>query len=872
MASFNAWHTSASTKTAPLRASTPAGNTSALDKAMGFLNKYTQGGVRNSDAGTPPTKANTPVAGSRQLNGGDFDKSSRNGRRTNYFDDDIDDMDILLSSSEDADDSETEPQKQRMTRTESTHGLQRHIDKHGDAVDGGKSKAPMFPMKVDDAGPSLTGARSSGRFPTAEDLGIRVEEVLGQSVVAPKVAVSPLGAGHATNRRSNAADDFESGYNNTARDDHDAPEPTDVSSAVRLTVNIPGSRHAHALGATSREPRKPIEGDVHDASSTNSVESKLSRSIEKPNQSHSVASSREHNVDNDQQRLSRSSSGIESSCGVNDEGELTSISPTANCNTGKEEEGAGRGANGRDFDRGIRRGDGGSRDNVVSSNDLALVGHHVSFASTTPVASEEPNVGDEQGVGTRSDTANSTRIRNKANSAETVRTMNKGSSDSDVGGSAHEEEEEEEGDDEDDYEDDDFEELEATAESDQYNDSPKDEKMRRILPSNYTERYDDATLAQATASTTMGTASEFGKGNAVDDRGEGPKVPCSRQAWAEPRRDDNTKQSQTISKSTTGAQSACSSPGSPTDRDATGIGGRSDDANKAHDDGGMRATSKGGEMKVAWGIQSVKESRQLNGYQTDSEDTAMGTVGRARNSITGMRESTKGCGSVAQIVHPDQSEQLRPGRRQTAPNRNAGENPVSTKRGVVIDRSCEVIMPGPSPASPDVKNIVRAETVAVVEYAHDPERDIDLRSIGTQVCGRITSGIDPRCDWLGTCYEILMIRLERVRWGVMPFQEYHAFLCFPLVVFRAANVRTRPTFAKGLHENTCVLHTSLFRSLDAQVQETVVCPFLGGGEYSQLDRCCRASPGLKRSQYSIFARCRQQEPPLPCRPTSRYQV
>ncbi|CAM9456280.1 unnamed protein product, partial [Sphacelaria rigidula] len=121
MASFNAWHTSVSTKTAPLRASAPAGNPSALDKAMGFLNKYTQGGVRNSDAGTPPTKTNTAVTGSRQLNGGDFDKSGMNGKRTNYYDNEIDDMDILLSSSEDGDDIESKPQKQRMTKTESKH-------------------------------------------------------------------------------------------------------------------------------------------------------------------------------------------------------------------------------------------------------------------------------------------------------------------------------------------------------------------------------------------------------------------------------------------------------------------------------------------------------------------------------------------------------------------------------------------------------------------------------------------------------------------------------------------------------------------------------------------------------------------------------
>ncbi|CAM9456351.1 unnamed protein product, partial [Sphacelaria rigidula] len=385
---------------------------------------------------------------------------------------------------------------------------------------------------------------------------------------------------------------------------------------------------------------------------------KLSRSIEKPNESHTVTSSRERNAASDQQRLSRSCSGIESSCGVNDEGDLISISPTADRITGKtggnsgsEGVSLGRGANDRDFDQGIRRGGGGARGSIVSFNDLAIAGHHVSFASTTPVASEEPVVGDEQGVGTRSGTADSTRIQNEVNSAETVRVMEKGCSDGGVGG--HDDEEKD--DDEDDYGDDDFEELEATADSDQYDDSPSDEKMRKVFASNGTNRYNDATLAHAVESTTMGMASRFGKDNTVDDRGQGSNVRRSRQAWAEPSRNvttDNRWPSQTIDKSTADAQSACWSPDSPTDRNATVISERSDDANRAHDDGGTRTPSKGGDINVAWGIQSVNESRQLERYQTDSEGIAMGMVEQARHSNSGTRESTKGCSSVARIVHP----------------------------------------------------------------------------------------------------------------------------------------------------------------------------------------------------------------------------
>lgn len=57
---------------------------------------------------------------------------------------------------------------------------------------------------------------------------------------------------------------------------------------------------------------------------------------------------------------------------------------------------------------------------------------------------------------------------------------------------------------------------------------------------------------------------------------------------------------------------------------------------------------------------------------------------------------------------------------------------IVSKGGLLIDRSTEVRHPIRPPDS-EVKVVVRAEAVASVEYAHDPESGLDLRSCGTQV-------------------------------------------------------------------------------------------------------------------------------------------
>lgn len=58
-----------------------------------------------------------------------------------------------------------------------------------------------------------------------------------------------------------------------------------------------------------------------------------------------------------------------------------------------------------------------------------------------------------------------------------------------------------------------------------------------------------------------------------------------------------------------------------------------------------------------------------------------------------------------------------------------------SKRGVLIDRSSEASNPV-RPPDTKVKVITRAEAVASVEYAHNPESGLNLRSCGTQVWER----------------------------------------------------------------------------------------------------------------------------------------
>lgn len=73
--------------------------------------------------------------------------------------------------------------------------------------------------------------------------------------------------------------------------------------------------------------------------------------------------------------------------------------------------------------------------------------------------------------------------------------------------------------------------------------------------------------------------------------------------------------------------------------------------------------------------------------------------------------------------------------RENKDDRNTRTKPTGSggvsKGGIIIDRSTEVR--NSEPLGQDIKIIIRNETVASVEYAHDPLKGLNLRSLGTQV-------------------------------------------------------------------------------------------------------------------------------------------
>ncbi|CAM9688192.1 unnamed protein product [Ectocarpus sp. 13 AM-2016] len=77
-------------------------------------------------------------------------------------------------------------------------------------------------------------------------------------------------------------------------------------------------------------------------------------------------------------------------------------------------------------------------------------------------------------------------------------------------------------------------------------------------------------------------------------------------------------------------------------------------------------------------------------------------------------------------------------REDRAAARGTGQGGTSigsvSKRGILIDRSTEM-HDAIRPPGMEVKIVLRTEAMASVEYAHDPERGLHLRSCGTQIVG-----------------------------------------------------------------------------------------------------------------------------------------
>lgn len=188
----------------PLRASAPAGPTSALDKAMSFLNKYKQGA----------SKAAT-------VKGANTSRKPLDVADTTF---DEDEMDMSLSSDSDA--------AGRNPGRKATSSLKASRDEPG------LEPTATAGTKRDFATRSLTlsGMRSSGRFGTAKELGISESGGLD----GPKAAVSPV------IRNNQSTNSSERGARYHAED---GSPSENQSSGLRLVVNIPGESSTYGSPA-----------------------------------------------------------------------------------------------------------------------------------------------------------------------------------------------------------------------------------------------------------------------------------------------------------------------------------------------------------------------------------------------------------------------------------------------------------------------------------------------------------------------------------------------------------------------------------------------------------------------------------------------
>lgn len=704
MATSSTQHIIPASETTSFRASAPAGIPSALDKAMGFLNKYKEGGsVRNSDASTPTTTANTPIGAFRHSSG--RVNKVRDKPNNGYEDDD--DIDISLSS-EDAGIGVT-TQKKLMTTSELVSGLPKRVDPDVDVVVAGVEstfRRRNDELKVSDpqekehgmvaTSRSLTGIRSSAPFLTARDLGIRVDEGLGKCVTAPKAAVSPIGLGRNINPALSMVNSSIKEYT----------EATKTSSGLRLSMNIPGSPRSDALKDRGKGHRSTNEGDSHDASNVGSSGSRA--------RSNSRGTMfQELDTTSDQRSLGTSFSGVESICEINAEGSSSLVSPTVdqitttNCLPVKllptDRESSPEGGSPFRRDQSLGRcghpGSGGTMGNVVSFNDLAAITGHLAV----PAA----------------DTVKSAISGGKGGGAQVFQKEKE-----------KEEKEEHDDDGDDDYEDDDFEELEATIESGDCSGSlPGQAKSNGKLSDSTNGIRDIMLLTMAIQPSTIQTAPEDGYDSPMDDRGQGTNKRDPSQAWNEPADDSIIRRphlsSEKVDRGIRPDQNVSRSANSPT---YIRTSPSRKIANEVHDGDG---DASGEETKAAWSVPFIDRSRRGGQCHVDFENRTARTVATMTNASVN-NQMSKEHNSLARIKGPEKSRApVSRGRETTS---NCGTNiTVLTNEGVVIDRSSEVRLPDRPPGASAVKTVARAETVAIVEYAHDPDRGVDLRSCGTQV-------------------------------------------------------------------------------------------------------------------------------------------
>lgn len=681
-----------------LRASAPAAtttSTSALDKAMSFLNKYKQG---SGNVGTTGTASTTAMSAARRSSGAAAVTSL-------HSEDEDDEIDISLSSEGNTGNIVAGAKLRRTTEERPDNNGTSHDEDdmpvRDERVREVKSNAATGCIP---ASRSLTGVRSSARFPTAKELGI-IGLSGDEELVGPKAAVSPMGwqKGHAN--RTSATDNAWHFNNTDNNDDTSNNRPaleTARMSSLCLAVSIPGSPHSAGL----RNEGLRHTDDVNEVSTIASVESEAILPLDKSRDS---SQSGKRDVKGRRPRKFLSEHGGESCEEVNVEGSSSMLSPGFYHSDNSKQGGQGNVVGGSLSDRHLGHVcKGGALDNILSFKNLVAVAGH----GTKPAPRSESSNVAEGGCG-------------------------------DAGDNGSEEDDAEEGEDhdDDDYGDDDFEELEATIES-------KDKELvptkivsnqsiqgRHEVPSGsmpYAGFVPSSVVEVGVSQECDGEETELRQGtgsygelsqsvnstkpialplDAADGNWTAGASRDPRQVWNENYIARKFDSPQVVHCGTSPAQDdALKSRKHDDDSDEKGGSGLDRIA--------LGRADRPGGIKEAW---NEKSDNELRKHKANSN---CGTKGEATDNVAD--------GNGRHYTQHHSNDEGDPDMGTAA---SSCATAVSRGR-VQIDRSTELISQKPPPGPEGVKRVVRGETVAEVEYAYDLERGVDLRSFGTQVSKR----------------------------------------------------------------------------------------------------------------------------------------
>lgn len=621
----------------PLRASAPAAPTSALDKAMSFLDKYKQG---NSST-APRRSADVPSA--------TFDE---------------DELEISLSSDSDA------PGRQAARKAPSRLKVSRN------KIVLEPQRATAVTSEDDPASRSLTltGMPSSARFATAKELGINL---------GPKSAVSPVGLKKNNSTKSNAG---------SAQSHVDAHSPfEDQKPGLRLAVNIPGESSAHASLR-----RQDSDSEVE------SLGSAVAEALEE------TICGEDDEIE-DESRLGSLISEPVSDFEVDAGGNSRLVGPTLEQHSGsaiilkQDSREAG--------DTGFARVPPGrtTLGKIMSFDELATVsGQQICSASENR---------EENGVDNGSD-----RFEGNGGNHARYSTAEPATEDEDN---------------EDDYGDDDFEDQDVLMESNGEN--PREHhalgEPTSTVGGAATRCFEEVVSQQpilghgsSPASTTTFVTANIENDKTphpvtapVGSRVTQPISPVGelvnyreheslqrpREAWAVLEEKKYENQTLPVTSDSGTNPGSCMNPDNELKDDPAPENNRRADG---------RASSG---AREAWGMRSASESL-TKGAKGDKSNAAV-TTGEEEDGV----DQPHNIPNAGQCRH-----------RESEAARGAGNGKESvgvvSKRGLLIDRSSEDRDPIRPPGS-EVKVVVRAEAVASVEYAHDPESGLDLRSCGTQV-------------------------------------------------------------------------------------------------------------------------------------------